>query len=144
MFNQLFTDLRAAPDRLTARARGLRQRASARASAVQGQGRERLWNAQHDALTRTAALLDSELVDKAEQLPGLGKVTDAATRLVQRRLEQLNALPIGDYETINAKDAIAAIKGIDDRVALRLLDKHESANKKRKTVLAAIAAQLGS
>lgn len=108
-----------------------------RAQSVRAEGEERLWRAQTRALERVGAWLH-----EAPRVPGLAPLAGAAEKLVDRRLQSLRAVPIADYDSLNARNASSAVRDLDSRVALIVVREHEAATKNRKTVLRAIEEQL--
>lgn len=121
------------PARRTRRQKALERRARK----VREEGEERLWSVQTRALERVGTWLQG-----VPAVPVLQPLADAAERLVDKRLTSLKTPPIEDYDALNAKNAIAAIRGVDSRVALRVVREREVETKNRKTVLRAIDERL--
>jgi len=137
MFASLIDDIKKTPTRVAERRDDLSRRARLRAHSARGEGVERLWSARTSALERVETLLG-----RSSDVPVLGGITSAATKVVQNHLESLTAVQIEGFATMNARDAIKAIKVTEGRVALCNLRRFETANKNRKTVLAAIEQEI--
>lgn len=103
-----------------------------RAERARLQGTDRVWTARLRALDRTRAALG-----RADDLPVVGRLVAPVERLVDGRIERLAAVPVDGWDGLNARNAIAAVKGLD-RVGLLAVRRREAATKDRKTVLAAI------
>lgn len=137
MFASFFDEIKNTPSRVAERREDLTRRARRRVFNARGDGAERFWSVRTSTLERVETILG-----KSAEVPVIGTLTAAANKLVQSRLDSLTALPIEAYETMNAKEAIVAIKAIDNRVALCSLRRFEAANKNRKTILAAIEGEI--
>ena len=136
MLDRLWTDVKDTPNRLRARQATLISRARHQAFMVRTGGQERLWTLHTTALEEVEGWLG-----RTVELPVVSRVMVPVERLVHDRLEATVAVPLADYETLNAKSAARAIRDLDHLGLLRVR-KHEEANKCRKTVLDAIEAQL--
>ena len=91
---------------------------------------------------RTRALVGAEeWVDRAGTWPGIGRLAGVAGRLVDAQRERWNVLPVDGWDTLNARDAMKAVAGLD-AVGLRIARRHEAAAKNRVTVVRAIDEQL--
>jgi hypothetical protein len=128
--------LKSAPQRLKDRGDTLVKELKATAVDKVDDGAEMLWNLQNTTLKTV-----DELLERAVDVPGVGKVAKSAEQIVQQGLEALNSLPVEDYETLNVKQVLKALTGLT-RVDLLKVEKFELANKNRKTVLKAITAKL--
>ena len=133
MFEQLLERIHNAPAKLNERKNELSNRAKHRFTRTQGDGRERLWAFSVTALERAESVLEN-----ADSLPVISKITDKGSELVQSRLDAATGLTIDGYETLTAKQAIRAISALDNRIDLARVRRFESNNKGRKTVLDAI------
>jgi len=100
---------------------------------MRGQGRERVWRASADTLEA----IETFIGRAPENLPVLSKVADAAERLVHGQYEAFTRVSLEDYATMNAKEAIRIVVGLDHLELLRV-QRFELATKNRKTVLSAI------
>lgn len=130
MFRGWIDEVKATPQKLAARRDAVVERARRRARKARGSGEERFFTLRTHTLERVEGWLA-----KGDELPVVGKLAEKAEQLVHERLE---ALPIAAYDTLNAKDAIAAIKDLQGRLPLLAVRRFESTHKARKTVLAAI------
>lgn len=144
MITRWIDDLKKTPTRLadrreqlTERSREWSTKARKQIETAAGDGQERLWKASTNALERVDGALD-----RTDEVPVVGLFSRSAHKLVSERLDKLTAPAIDDYDELNARDAISAIKELDGRVALAAVRRHEAANKNRKTVLRAIDARL--
>lgn len=108
------------------------QQARDRLARARDESTDRLWHLRVGALERVEGWLDA-----ADDVPALGRVASAAGGLVERRLERLAEVPVDGWAELNARNAIAAVKGLDRR-ALWAARRQEAATKNRKTVLKAI------
>lgn len=77
-------------------------------------------------------------IDRVRQIPVVGLFWIPAERFVEWRLDAWTDPKIEDFESLNAKKTIAAVKDLDDRYALLGARYREANTKNRKTVLAAI------
>lgn len=133
MITHLIQDLKEAPRRLV----GGRRELAERARQARAGGQERLWRAQTQALERVGSWLQ-----EAPRTGVLAPIAHTAEKLVDQRLNSLTAVPIPNYEALNARDASRAVRDLESRVALLVVCRHEEAHKNRKTVLRAIEEQL--
>jgi len=141
MFNQFVGGLK---DNLQGLRRDLPNRpgqlvrdARSRLRVARGQGVERLWTLQVEALARVEQALEGA----PENLPVLSRMADEAEKLVARRLEAVTAAPLAEYDTLSAKDVRAALSGLG-QVELLALRRYEQSHKARKTVLADVEREL--
>ena len=112
--------------------------ARSRAKHTGAQGADRLWALRVETLERV-----DELLDRADALPAVGRLAGAAGSVIERRLARLAAVPVADWDGLNAKSAIAAVRDLD-RAGLRAARRREAATKERKTVLQAIDSRLAA
>jgi hypothetical protein len=92
---------------------------------------------------RTSALSRaSELIDRADDLPAVGRIATAAGKVVDPELERLTAVPVEGWDELNARKAADAVASLD-RIGLVAARRREVATKNRVTVLRAIDARLG-
>jgi len=137
MFASFIDDLKNTPTRVAERRVDLSRRARLRVFNARGESAERFWTA------RTATLETVEgLLGKSAEVPVLGTITSAANKLVHNRLETLTALPIDGFADMNARAAIKSVKATNGRVALCSIRRFEATGKNRKTVLAALEAEI--
>jgi hypothetical protein len=108
----------------------LARRARGRVRDAREESVERLWNLQADTLEQ----IEDVLHRAPENLPVLSRVADAAERLVARRLETVTALPVENYEQLNAKEVRASVRELG-HVDLLKVRRYETNNKNRKSVL---------
>lgn len=146
MLARLIDDLKQTPSRLaerrvtlSARRKELTAKAKTQLKTAAGDGQERLWTLGTQALER----VDSAL-ERGADLPLVGTLSKGAHRVVSERLDALKQLPIEGYDDLNARDIVAAVKGLDGRVGLAALRRHEAEGKARKTVLSAIEARIAA
>ena len=125
--------LRKFSDRLMVEGNGFAKNARHQVHKVRTEGSERLYNFEVQALDWA-----DEVLERAEDLPGVSKVKEPIERFVSQAREAVTALPIEDYATLNARNAAAAVRELDF-VGLAKVSKYEAANKNRKTVFQAIA-----
>jgi len=144
MINQWLEDLRSTPERLSEQRNKLSTKraeithnAKLRVHTARHDGAEAVWTFRASTLERVGSVLG-----KAEDVPVLSKLTGPAAKLVHTRLDALTQPPIEDYDALNAKNLISAIKGLESRVALASIRRYEAANKARKTVLKAVEARI--
>lgn len=120
-------------ERFTARGRELTHRARTSLKTAAGDSQERLWATATTALER----VDSAL-ERTETVPVVGTLSKGAHKVVSDRLDRLTSVPVDNYDGLNAREVISAVKDLDSRIALAAIRRHELQNKNRKTVLAAI------
>ncbi len=134
--DKLWTDVKDAPARLRARSTTLVTRARHQAFMVRTGGQERIWTLHTSALAEV-----EDLLARTTELPLVSRVTTPVERLVSDRLEASLAVPVQDFDGLNAKAAMRAVRELDHLGLLRVR-RYESAHKARKTVLDAVANQL--
>ena len=146
MITRWIEDLKNTPSRLgerreklSARRRELTTKARTQLRTAAGDGQERLWTLGTSALERADSALE-----RTSDVPVVGMISKGAHKLVSGRLDALTALPVNGYDGLNARQAIAAIRDIDGRIALANVRRHEQQNKNRKTVLRAIEARIAT
>lgn len=122
-----WSDLREAPTRARDRLRRARD-----------DGRERLWTIRTSALSRA-----SDLVDRADEWPAVGRLATVAGKVLDRELDRLTAVPVEGWDELNARKAADAVAKLD-RVGLVAARRRELATKNRVTVLRAIDARIGT
>ncbi len=133
---RILDELRAAPERLANQGSDLRKRARRRARTLRLTSESRLFTARLDAFTRV-----EELLHAAPEWPGLGKVADAAERMVAERREAFAHPPIGEYDTLNVRAITDALRDLD-YVGLLRVRRWEETRKARLTVLRAVEKEL--
>ena len=125
-------DLKTAPEKLNTRRVELSHRARQRVHTFVGEGQEKLHGAHVATLQRVSGLLD-----KADDLPVVGRLWAPAARFAEDRLEQARKPSIEDYDELNAKTIIGLVDDLD-RLELVKIREYEQANKDRVTVLRAV------
>jgi hypothetical protein len=126
--------LKSAPNRVAERRIQLEIHARKRAKTAHIHSVDRLWQVR----TQTLERIDTLLV-QANEVPVLKRVTSPAGRIVSKGLEAATAVHIDDYDAMNARKAIQAIRDVTgQRVALHNIRRHELTHKNRKTVLGVI------
>ena len=136
MLNRLVETLKTTPSDLASRGVEFTGRARTRVQRARSEGSEALWTLRVDALERVEDLLHG-----APDIPVVGRVADAAERLVQQRIEANTALPIADYDSLNTRRVGEAIRDLG-RVDLLKIRRYETTNKNRKTVLSHIEREI--
>ncbi len=126
----MFEDLKQRGEQLMAQARH-------RAHLARGEGRERLFLVEAEALERLDGLLEA-----ASELPVVGpRLATPVARVVQTTVERRTLPALEGYDELNAKAAARAVRELD-HLGLIKVRRHEAANKGRKTVLDAVERQL--
>lgn len=140
------TDLKKTPSRIAERREALSERrkelthtARKQLKTAAGDSQERLWALGATALERVDAALD-----RTDEVPVVGRLSKGAHKVIGDRLDALTAVPVDEYDALNAKEAISAIRDLESRVALAAVRRHEAANKNRKTVLAAVESRVSA
>ena len=100
---------------------------------VKGESQERLWKLEHRALD-----LADDVLGRADDVPGAGRVAEPLEKLVDQRRTQSLAVTVEDYDSLNARSAAAAVRELGP-VDLLKVERYESENKARKTVFEAVA-----
>lgn len=135
--------LKEAPERLKAAPQQLKEKGEAAVRAARhqvhlarGEGQERLWELETNALGRA-----EELLARGKDVPVVSKAVPAAERLVHKALETVTRVPVEGWDALNARDAAHAVRGLN-RIDLLRVRRHEQETKDRKTVYRAIDAEL--
>ncbi len=136
MFDKWISGVSEAPERLRTRGTHLVARARHQAFLVRTGGQERIWTLHTTALAEV-----EDLLGRTAELPVVGRVTMPVERLVADRLEASLAVPLADYDALNAKTVRAVVKGLDHLGLLRVR-RYETEHKARKTVLDAVEKEL--
>ena len=129
MLGEIIQDLKEVRSKAKDKPQEIADQAKRRINKVREEGTEKLWEFRTEALERAEDILGEAPLD----MPIVSRIAGAAERLVQKGL----ALPIEDYDGLNAKTAIKSLVELS-RVDLLQLRRYELANKQRKTVLAAM------
>ena len=123
--------IRDAQDQIVGQADELLYQARHRAHLVKGEGAERLWHYENQALDWVEDVLDRT------DVPGVDKVRDNVGKLVGQARDTVTACPVEDYEGLNARAAADAVRQLD-HVGLLKIERIEKDGKGRKTVFEAI------
>ncbi len=102
-----------------------------RAHLVRGEGAERLWHFENQALDWV-----EDVLDRADA-PGTEQIRQNVERLVGQARDSVVACPIEDYDSLNARAAAAAVRELGN-VGLLKIERIERDGKARKTVFEAI------
>ncbi|MGB0639149.1 MAG: hypothetical protein ACPGTU_07455 [Myxococcota bacterium] len=102
-----------------------------RAHLVRGEGAQRLWEIEVQALDW------ADDVIARNDLPAVEVVTEQVSKLIQQRKDSVLANPIEEYDSLNARAAAAAVRELS-WVDLLKIEKIERVGKGRKTVFEAI------
>jgi hypothetical protein len=129
MLGDILADLKDVRSKAKEKPQELAGEAKRRLNRVREDGEEKLWEFRTDALERAEDILGEAPLD----MPIVSRIANAAERLVQKGL----ALPVEDYDVLNAKETMKRLADLS-RVDVLRLRRHELANKQRKTVLAAM------
>ncbi len=109
----------------------------AKVRSARADGRERLITLQADALDRAG-----DWLERTPDMPGIERLSTAAQRAVTHRLDQVTAVEVDGWDSLNARNAIQTVREVDDLSVLRALRRREAVTKDRKTVLSAVDARL--
>ena len=123
--------IRGAQDQIVGQADELLFQARHKAHLVKGEGAERLWHFENQALDWV-----EDVLERADA-PGVEKVRNNVSKLVGQARGNVTACPIEDYEELNARAAASAVRELD-QVGLLKIERIEDAGKGRKTVYEAI------
>ena len=123
--------IREAQDQIVEQADELLFQARHKAHLVKGEGAERLWHFENQALDWV-----EDVLDRAD-VPGVDKVRDNVGKLVGQARDNVTACPIEDYDSLNARAAADEVRGLD-HVGLLKIERIEKGGKGRKTVFEAI------
>jgi hypothetical protein len=126
------TRLRDVSSRIQSQRAELVRNARHRVHLARGEGQERIWKLEHQALD-----LVDDVLDRADDLPGSSRVREPIERIVQQRRDAALSNPVEDYDGLNARKAAAAVRTLS-WVELLRLERYEADRKNRKTVLEAI------
>jgi len=135
----MFESLKSAPEALRERQNDLVRQLRHRAHVVRGEGRERIFEVEADALKRLGDLLEA-----AEELPLSERWVESAEKIVEDALTNLTTPDVDGYDALNAKSAAKAVREIDDWVELVRVRRYESDRKNRKTVLTVVDSKLAA
>ena len=124
--------IREAQDNIVEQADELLFQARHKAHLVKGEGAERLWHFENQALDWV-----EDVIDRAD-VPGVDKVRENVGKLVGQARENVTACPVEDYDGLNARAAADAVRALN-HVDLLKIERIETDGKARKTVFEAIA-----
>ena len=116
---------------LQERLNALVERLRRQVMAMRNSGQERVWNFETTALEAIEGMLA-----KGDDTP-IEKLTSSLEDLVTRRLDTVTAPRIENYDALNAKDSIRALRGLDWLDLLKVA-RYEELTRNRKTVLQAV------
>lgn len=138
MIDRIKTELKKTQDRIkerqvqiTEQADDLVYQARHKAHLVRGDGAERLWHFENQALDWV-----DDVINRTE-VPGVEMVKEPVARLVKQARDTVTANPIEDYDGLNARGAADAVRNLDV-VDLLKIERIERSGKGRKTVFDAI------
>lgn len=129
--------VKALPSRINAHINDTSERMSVRGRHLRGAAQRRIWHTRVGMLERVESS-----VDAIPELPVLKLMTRTAGRIVHSVLENVTVVPVEDYDALNAKAAIKAVRSIDHVGDLLSVRRREEGTKARKTVLAAVEERL--
>ncbi len=124
--------LREFSDRITNERQDLLRSARHQVHMVREEGSERLYKFEKRALDWA-----DDVIERVDELPGASRMKGSIERLVDQARDAVTALPIEDYDSLNARTAAAEVRTLDSVGLIKILE-HETANKARKTVFEAI------
>ena len=133
------SDVKSLPNRLNARVTDVTNRVNRKSRRLRNRAQEQVWQTRVGVLERADATVSS-----IPRLPVLKLLTNAMSNAVRGALETATLVPIEDYDDLNAKSAIKAVRSIDHRGDLMSVRRREADTKARKTVLKAIDDRLAS
>ena len=116
---------------LQVRVNALVERLRRQVTAVRHNGQERVWSFETNALEAVEGMLSKGDDTRLE------KLTSGLEDLVTRRLDAVTAPRIENYDDLNAKDSIRALRGLDWLDLLKVA-RYEELTRNRKTVLQAV------
>ena len=119
-------------DRVSTESEDLLRSARHQVHLAREEGSERLYKFEKRALEWA-----DDVIERVDELPVGGRVKDSMERLVVQARDAVTALPIEDYDTLNARAAAAEVRKLDSVGLAKVLD-YETSNKARKTVFEAI------
>lgn len=123
--------LRGAQDQLVDQADTIVHQARHRAHLVRGEGEERLWTLETQAIDWVDGLLERS------EAPGVDRVREPVGKLLDQARSSVFANPIDEYDNLNARAAANAVRELGVTGLLQI-EKIETAGKSRKTVFEAI------
>ena len=133
---RIIDEIRSAPERIADRGTEMRRKARQRMHEMRLGSEERLFTLQLDTLERV-----EDILGRAPEWPGLGKVADAAERLVHNRLSAFTQPPVPDYDALNVKEVGQQLYELA-YVDLLRVRRWEETHKNRVTVLRATEREL--
>lgn len=128
-------DLQAQKKQLQEKGEALLSKAKLQLKSAKHHSQERWWNLETSALEAAEGFLG-----KADETV-LAKWANGLEDLVTKRLDAVTLPAIENIESLNAKDTIKALKGLDWLELLKVA-RYEQLTKDRKTVLQAVEAEL--
>lgn len=123
--------IREAQGQIVEQADGLLFNARHKAHLFKGEGAERIWHFENQALDWV-----EDVLDRADG-PGVDKVRENVGKLVEQARDSVTASPIEGYEQLNARAAADAVRSLN-HVGLLKIERIETDGKGRKTVFEAI------
>jgi hypothetical protein len=133
---RIIDEIRSAPERIADRGTQMRRKARQRMHAMRLGSEERLFTFRLDTLERF-----EDLLGRAPEWPGLGRVADAAEKLVHERLAAFTQPPIATYYALNVKEIGQALDTLA-YVDLLRVRRWEETHKNRVTVVRAVEREL--
>jgi len=128
-------NLQTQKQQLQAKGEELINKARFQINQAKNSGQERWWTLETSALEAA-----EDLLGKADETK-LARWTNALEDLVTKRLDAVTMPAIENYDELNAKDTIKAVRGLDWLELLKVA-RYEQLTKDRKTVLEAVEAEL--
>ena len=125
--------LREAQDNIVEQADELLFQARHKAHLVKGEGAERLWHFENQALDWV-----EDVIDRAD-VPGVDKVRENVGKLVGQARENVTACPVEDYDGLNAHGLQRMPSGFLVTSTCSRLSGSRPTERPRKTVFEAIA-----
>ena len=139
MIDRLRDEITAAQDRLREvqtqlndQTEDLVRNARHQAHLVRGEGKQRLWTLENQALDWA-----DDVLGRTVDVRGVEKVRDPLAKMVQQRRDVVTSVPVEGYDTLNARAAADAVRDLG-WVELLRVERYETSNKSRKTVFQAI------
>ena len=133
----IISKLREVPERLATRRQDARRWVKKTVFDAREQGETGLWE-----LGLTAIEQANHLIDRAEKLPVLDRVSDDARGFLASIEKATTHPPLEDYDTLSVRKVMAQLRDLD-RFGLLRIARYEAANKNRKTILDAIERETG-
>jgi len=131
----LHGDLQAQKKQLQERGEALISKAKLQIKTAKNSSQERWWTLETNALEAAEGFLG-----KADETV-LAKWANGLEDLVTKRLDAVTLPSVENYDLLNAKDTIKALRGLDWLELLKVA-RYEQLTKDRKTVLQAVEAEL--